>query len=202
MPFSAFDKEKLFFDLKELPSDGQRAFGALCCSRLLPNYLEFQSETRYGDAQPLQKAIELAWSKIEGIAVSAQEVRQLIDSCEAAAPSSEDFQSLRVTSAQDACFAVCCLLDHLIEPDPEKIAQIGAFATDSVDLFIQEVEAMSPADPSLELKILNHDLMQCELGRQISDLTLIKDAVRFESDAKVKLLSLRQGNEKGNLNMN
>ncbi len=44
---------------------------------------------------------------------------------------------------------------------------------DSVDMYVQELEDMDPADPELEEKILAHKLMQEELRRQREDLEFL-----------------------------
>ena len=96
--------------------------------------------------------------------------------CESVAPDSEDCDSLYVSFAQDACFAVCGLLDFLLENKIDKVVQAAAYAIDSVDLFVQEIEGMAPDDPELEQKILTHRLMLRELSQQEKDLAEIEQA--------------------------
>lgn len=105
---------------------------------------------------------------------SLQEIKTASAACESAAPNSDDFSSIYVTAAQDACFSICSLLDFLTEENVNKIVQSAIYATDSVDLYVQEIEEMDPADPQLEKKILMHQLMQRELQQQENDLAAIE----------------------------
>jgi hypothetical protein len=140
----------------------QLAFGASCRERLLPNSSAFQRDTGWGDISPVRRALDFVWSFLYGESIDLDEAEGITAACEAVTPSSDDFESLYVTAAQDACFAVCSLLDCLRQDDVERIVQVATYATDSVDLYVQEVENMAANDPQLERKILAHRLMQRE----------------------------------------
>ena len=108
--------------------------------------------------------------------------------CEECAPDSEDFTSLYTSFAQDAVFAICSLLDFLLDGDVARIVGVARFSTDSVDLIVQEREAMDPRDPLRERKILEHPLMQQELMRQQRDL---RDASQISPSDRGALLAVR-----------
>lgn len=182
MVLPAFNANSLRTRLIKLDSALQLAFGAVCCERLLPNYIAFQSDTGWGDVAPIRKALDFVWLSLESKSLDTQAVKSITESCESVAPDSEDFESLYVSSAQDACFAVCGLLDYLLENDVDKIVQAATYATDSVDLYVQEIENMAPNDPELEQKILNHRLMQRELAQQEKNLADIEQATTLSSD--------------------
>lgn len=182
MVLPAFNANSLRTRLIKLDSALQLAFGAVCCERLLPNYIAFQSDTGWGNVAPIRKALDFVWSSLESKSLDTQAVKSITESCESVAPDSEDFESLYVSSAQDACFAVCGLLDYLLENDVDKIVQAATYATDSVDLYVQEIENMAPNDPELEQKILNHRLMQRELAQQEKNLADIEQATTLSSD--------------------
>lgn len=168
--------------LLALDSGKRLVFGALCCERLLPNYLTFQKEAGWGDFAAVRKALDYVWAHVYGSAQQNAEIVDASSACELAAPSADDFTSLYVTAAQDACFAVCSLLDYVLENDIDKIVQAATYATDSVDLFVQETDGIEPGDPGLEAKILRHPLMQKELERQASDLEAIRLAHAISRD--------------------
>lgn len=76
---------------------------------------------------------------------------------------------------------------------------MATYATDSVDLYVQEIEGMSPVDPLLEQKILMHPLMQRELRQQEDDLTAIESATELnQSFLEGRMLSW-SSEGKGNL---
>ena len=201
MVLPEFNAEFLKERLIKLDSKRQIAFGAICCERLLPNYLAFQKDAGWGDINPIRKALDLVWFYLNGETRNIQEIKDLTDSCESVAPSSDDFESLYVTSAQDACFAVCCLLDYLLENDVGKIVQVATYATDSVDLYVQEIENMAPNDPELEQKILTHQLMQKELTQQEENLKAIEQASALDSNFLAQLKASWNNNKKSNLNL-
>jgi len=196
MMFPAFSKEETLRRLSTLLPIGQRAFGLLCCERMLPNYVAFQAETNGGDSIPLREAMEMAWESIESRADDSR-VRRLSEMCEFVAPNSEQFVSRFTTPAQDACFAICCVLDHILKPDPERIAQVATFATDSIDLYVQEIEAIQPNAPNLEELILAHPLMQRELARQDQDFSNVQVALSDRQSVASRLLALRHMAKRG-----
>ena len=198
MALPAFNSLVLADRLTRLDDLQQLAFGAACCERLLPNYLAFQKESGWGNVGPIRDALNLVWLYLRGQqSTSQQEINNLIVSCEAAAPDSEIYETLFVTSAQDACFAICSLLDYLVKTDPDKIVQVARYATDSVDLYVQEIENMLPNDPELEQRILNHPLMQRELMKQEKDISFIESTNILNASFIEQLRSSNEG--KGNL---
>lgn len=174
MLLSKFNGATLRRRLAKLDSTRQLIFGALCCERLVPNYLAFQADAGWGHVAAVRKGLDLVWASINGLPPNLKDVELATIGCEAAAPTSEVFSSIYVTSAQDACFAICCLLDFLKENDVDKIVQVATYGTDSVDLYVQEIEGMASSDPQLEQKILGHHLMQRELAQQEADLGTIE----------------------------
>jgi len=180
MELKAFDSKATLTRVAQLDANRQLGFGALCAERLLPNYRAFNRESGWGDASPVRAALDFVWRRVFGDAVNQDELRRHVALCEAAAPESGEHASLFATAAQDACFSVCCLLDFMQQNDVGKIVQVATYATDSVDLYVQEIEQMDPADPELESRILNHPLMQRELQQQELDLREIERASSVE----------------------
>src|SRR5262249_7804547 len=146
------------------------AFGASCCERMLPNYEAFVRDVGWGKMTPLREALDTTWEACEGRQAPRAKLGDMLSMCEACAPDSEAFSSLYTSSAQDAVFAVCALLDFLLDGDVANVVRVPRLSTDSVDLIVQEREAMNPRDPLLERRILEHPLMQQELTRQTRDL--------------------------------
>ncbi len=201
MAMPAFNGFTLKERLKKLDSKRQLTFAALCCERLLPNYLTFQQDTGWGDIGPVRQALDCVWAFLHDQAPSSQEIKNAIVSCESVAPNSDDFVSLYVTSAQDACFAVCGLLDYLLENDVDKVVRAATYATDSVDLYVQEIENIAPNDPQLEQKILTHRLMQRELDQQEQDLKAIEQASSLNQEFLAQRKSAWNNNGKSNLDL-
>lgn len=201
MTIPAFNGSALKIRLKELDSERQLTFGALCCERLVPNYLAFQQDAGWGDITSVQKGLDCVWTFLQGQTLSSQDIKNATMYCESATPDSDDFASLYVTSAQDVCFAICALLDYLLENDVDRIVQAATYATDSVDLYVQEIDNIAPTDPQLEQKILTHWLMQRELRQQEEDLRAIECAPSLSQEFFTQRKSSWSDNGKSNLDL-
>jgi len=201
MTLKAFNSENLRKRLEKLNRKQQLAFGVLCCQRLVPNYQAFVYDTGWGDSKFIRIGLEYTWSCLAGNKLNSQEIKSIIDQCESVIPDSDDFDSLFTSFAQDACFAVCGLLDYLSVSDTNKIVQAASYSIDSVDLYVQEIECMSHSDCDLEEKILNHQLMQKELKQQEENLSLIEETEFTSSNLLQKLKESWDNNGKSNLDL-
>ncbi len=161
--------------LDPLDTYQQLAFGAACCERILHNYRTFSTEVGWGETKCLRIALGVVWQGCESERPRKKRVRNLLATCESNVPISEDFDSLYTSSAQDAVFAVCSLLEFFLEMDIRHVVNAARYPTDSIDLIVQERGDLDPQDPELEQKILEHPLMQQELLRQRRDLAATHD---------------------------
>lgn len=180
MAHFTYNKDKTQSQVESLPFCSCVAFGLSCCERLFPNYTAFHHEVNWGDAKLLRKALDGLWEIVEGKEISTDKISGLIGECESTAPDSEDFTSPLVAAAQDACFAICAVLDYVLQKDPERIAQASSFAIDTLDRHVQDLlggdsnsPTLVPVTPGREEKIRLHPLMQRELSRQAADLKLL-----------------------------
>lgn len=89
----------------------------------------------------------------------------------------------------------------MFENDVDKIVQAATYATDSVDLYVQEIENMSPNDPTLEKKILAHHLMQRELAQQEENLKMIEQTPSLSREFLAQLKQSWGNNGKSNLDI-
>jgi uncharacterized protein YjaG (DUF416 family) len=176
----SYSKQEVQRRLEALPSRSRVAFGLSCCERLLPNYVACKQKIKWGDERPLRKTLDELWKHIEGQVLDELTVGQLLAACEVVAPDSDDFSELLTTSAQDACFSICCILEYLLHGDVEQIAQVSSFAIDTLDLYVSALlDGFSTAARAVpysferEERIRLHPLMQRELARQDVDLKLL-----------------------------
>ncbi|WP_437622383.1 DUF416 family protein [Sorangium sp. So ce1151] len=183
-----FSDEQIFKLTSSLAPHQQLAFGAACCERMLPNYQTFMREADWGNVVPLREALDTAWVACDSERIADAQLRDLLSKCEECAPNSESFTSIYTSSAQDAVFAICSLLDFLLDGDVARVVSSARFSIDSVDLVVQEREAMDPRDPLREHKIFTHPLMQQELLRQQRDL---EEARHIAQGDRAALLAFR-----------
>ena len=173
---SSFDQSQLTIALGTLPRLQQLVFGACVCERLILNYAAFSRENDWGNQAVLRAALDWLWALAGGADLPTKEAAKLASDCEAEAPDLDDFDSADAAFAQEACFAICSVLDFLNTADSQSIAQSAQFAVDTVDLYIQELEDMDSDNPGIEEQILQHPLMQRELAAQKLDLQLLQEA--------------------------
>ncbi|WP_437734435.1 DUF416 family protein [Sorangium sp. So ce1335] len=185
---ATFSDERLLEMLSKMAPHQQLAFGAVRCERMLPSYQTFMREVGWRDVAPLREALDAVWVACESERITDAQLGELLSKCEECAPSSENFTSLYTSSAQDAVFAICSLLDFLLDGDVARVVSAARFSIDSVDLIVQEREAMDPRDPLREHKILAHPLMQQELLRQQRDL---EEASQIAPGDRTALLAFR-----------
>lgn len=170
MEESAFDPEHIRTLANKLSREGKLAFALSCSERLYPNYLAFASQSGWGQPQVIRHSLDFGWRVLEGVPVDIDELVRLRRIVREAAPETGDFDSMLVSPALDAA-SVAELLLNIIEADnADDVVQIAALCRDTVDMYVQELENMSPAAPDIEERILKHPLMQQELRRQNNDI--------------------------------
>jgi hypothetical protein len=175
-----YNKQEVQRRLETLPSRSRIAFGLSCCERMFRNYLACKQKINWGNEQPLQMALDELWKHVEGQAIAKPVAKQMYEACEAVAPNSDNFSEMLTTLAQDACFAICCVLEYVAQENPERIAQASSFAIDTLDFYVQELmddfsDSYRAVPKSIERdeQIKLHPLMQRELTRQDADLKLL-----------------------------
>jgi uncharacterized protein YjaG (DUF416 family) len=187
MSLPAFNDDELRKQLKSLDSPRRLAFMASCCQRLLPNYFAFQRQEQWGDIRCLQEALETIWLVLSGTLIDSYRIRQLLEACDQATPDTEDFDSILVSSALDACNSVSASLSYILNPEIDRVVEVGRFATDTVDMYVQEVEGMNPDADDLEAQILGHPLMQRELRKQRQDLADLSHVTLLDAGILARL---------------
>lgn len=115
------------------------------------------------------------------------------DACMAEAPDSEDFETMLVSAALDAAIATVHILEFLELRDREGAIAVAKLARNTVDLVVQELDAMLPNAPDLEERIRTHVLMQNELYWQEKALSEVA------ADVDLGTLEGRWRNVRGSL---
>jgi hypothetical protein len=188
----SFDLNNLVKELDRLPKMHRVAFAASCCERLLPNYYAFSIMDQWGDFDLLRKALDEVWRWLKGDPLSLEHAVNLADKCYAVAPDTEDFSSLFTSSALDAANAIVETLWCCVDGDARRAAEVGSYAVDTIDMYIQVRDSLDPADPMFEEKIQADPLMLEELEKQAADLKALGAINSLTSDF---LDSLRHSSE-------
>lgn len=166
-----FDEDRLKQQLQALTPVQRVRFGLACVQRMLPNYARFAAEIGRAPGNELDAAIHVLQEYSAGAEPNPQTVRAIVADLEQLAPDSDDYDTLHTGPAQDVIFAICGLLDIFAGEDSiDKTALAARYATDSIDLLVQEEQDMSPEDPERERRITESARMQEELRQQQSNI--------------------------------
>lgn len=201
MIIPAFNANALKKRLLSLDSKKRLLFGALCCERLIRNYIPFHEQASWGDVNILEVSLESMWSFLSGNSLDTSKVKKLLDDCIQITPDSDEFEHPLLSVAQDACFAICNLLDYVLTGDTDNILHIATYATDSVDFYIHFVEKVDISNPDREKIILKHPLMQRELAQQENSLRAIENSESSDSELAIHLRHFWDNDGKSNLNL-
>jgi uncharacterized protein len=166
--------DRLEQELEGLPHSHQLAFGASCCERAYPNYVAFFQLARWGGPAILRASLNRVWDFIEGSSGALDDLAELEQKSEAVTPDLDDFSTsdidVQAAAAQEAAFMVRLLLQFCRDRQISHPVSIVTFAHDTIDMYVQVIERLDPADPRLNKKIAQHPLMVQEIRKQQSDL--------------------------------
>src|ERR1041384_7632372 len=149
--------------LRTLPHSHRLAFSAACCERAYPNYVIFFQLSHWGGPAVLRASLNKVWDFVEGASLIFDEISELQQKCESVTPDLDDFSTsdidVQAAAGQEAAFMVNLLLQLCRDNQLSYVLRIVTFARDTIDLYIQAVEKLDPADPQLNRKIYQHPLM-------------------------------------------
>lgn len=182
-----FNEDELKQKLIMLPFWKQLAFLLVVCQRLLPSFRAFSTETGFEGKSDLSDLLMKAWNSLLND-VSSANFSSEEALAESLAPDTEDFNTILVSSALDAAIAISLLMKAFRDQQTDTIIEAVTLACDSVDMYVQELENISPADPDLEERILSHELMQKELKRQREDLEFL---CALDDDASMSMTAVK-----------
>jgi len=167
-----FEPTDLEGRLRALSPEARIAFGALNLERALPNFFGFAADTGAPGGAILRGALAKVWGVLEGVdpAVFAG---MTASACEPYAPNTEDSASVYTSAALDAVTIACNVLEYLESPRTRLLVESASLRCDTIDLFLQHVLPLEVSSPDFEVRLLEHPLMQEELGFQQADLAFL-----------------------------
>lgn len=163
-------------------------FSLLICEKLLPNYVYFSKKYSYGNPSELNNIISILYYNLLK-KIKDPYIDNYIDSVEAITPDTEDYSTILVSFALDACTSILSTLYFLQDKKIENILDVSTYATDTVDMFVQELDDLYVSNPNLELLIEEDSFMQNEIKRQANVIDYLNS---IESVTKRDLEVMRQ----------
>lgn len=148
-------------------------FAGLICERMYPNYIFFSEREQWGDNTLLEEALVINYSCIKNNEIDKKEIKRLIKNLEKISPDLDEFTD-SASYALDACSAFDELLNYLLDNDIEHIYNVSEASTNTVDMFIQELEKYE-SDSDLEHKIATNKYMLAEVNFQKMIISKLKE---------------------------
>jgi uncharacterized protein YjaG (DUF416 family) len=186
--------------LKECDFHKQAAFAYLTCERLYPNYVYFSQNYDFGDPAVLREALDYIYNHLFEQDPDKNKIGAIIQKVEENTPDTEDFSAIFVSSALDACTSILDSLDFLIDKDFSKIQSISAYGTDTIEMYIQEIEKLDfNTDKDFQKKINNHPLMKREVAIQTGIISFLNNKTLDYGD--IQALFDQQNEKRGSLNL-
>lgn len=180
----------------------QAAFAYLTCERLYPNYVYFSQNYDFGNPIVLREAIDYIYDNLFEQNPDKSKIQFLVQKVEENTPDTEDFSVIFVSSALDACTSILDSLDFLIHRDFSKIKSISTYGTDTIDMYIQEIENLDfNTDKEFQNKISNHPLMKREVAIQTGIISFLNNSKALDYGDIQTLLYLQENEKKGSLNL-
>jgi uncharacterized protein YjaG (DUF416 family) len=193
---------KAMTKLKESDFNKQLAFAYLTCERLYPNYVYFSNNFDFGTPQILREAIEFLRVNIFEQSPDKNKIKFLKRRVDKNTPDTEDFTTIFVSSALDACTALSDSLDFLVDKDFTRIENVSTYATDTVSMYVQDLDNLDyNADKNFQQKIESHPLMQREITIQLGIISFLNKRKILDYEDLQTLLNLQENNKKSNLEL-
>jgi uncharacterized protein YjaG (DUF416 family) len=189
--------------LEKLDYRKQLTFAYLTCERLYPNYVFFSEKFSFGNSQVLRAAIDLISDFLLTLDfATVNEIEFHLNEIDINTPFPHNFETILASSALDACTAISETLDFMIDKSVSRLKDISTFATDTVDMYVQESGRLDyNVDPLFEDKILSDPLMQRELSIQKGIISYLIKIDALEAADIGNLLSLQYNDNKSNLDL-
>ena len=159
--------------LKLMDISKQSAFAYLICERLYPNYVDFSNKYGFGEPLILRNAINYLYNNL--FESNLYKINFILKEVDKNTPDTENFQTVMVSPALDACTAIQDCLYFLVDNNFSRIINISTYATDTVSVIIQENENLDfNTDENFQQKIDHHLLMQKEVAIQIGTISYLE----------------------------
>lgn len=184
--------------LQKLDFTKQLTFAYLTCERLYPNYVYFSENFHFGDSSVIRKAIDFLYNSIFEYHFNKKNIEVLIKRIDDVTPDTEDFSTIYVSSALDACTSVRDSLDFLIDKDFSRITYISSYAYDTVDMYVREIENINLSE-NFEQRVAMHPLMKKEILTQQGIVTFLTQSGNIDAGDIDTLLHLQKNEGKSNI---
>ena len=187
--------------LEALDFTKQLTFAYLTCERLFPNYVYFAENFDFGEPTILREAIDFLYLNIFEKNIDKNKIDFFVKKVEKNTPDTEDFSTIFVSSALDVCTCILDSLDFLADKQLSHLKSILSYATDSVDMYVREIENIEASDKDFMKKVNEHPLMKKEISVQQGIIAFLCNTISPDYGDIQTLLHLQDNNNKSNLGL-
>jgi len=188
--------------LKILSFEKQLAFAYLTCERLYPNYLYFSTHYDFGNPLVLKHALDFLHDSFFENQFDNKKIDFSRNEIYRNTPDPGEFATILASSALDACTALRESLAFLKDKKFSRIIDISTFATDSVSMYVENLESLDfNKDKDFRKKIDNHPLVKKEIEIQSKVISILTNIDMLIPENIQTLLNFQHNNKKGSLNL-
>lgn len=133
---------------------------------MLPSIVKFDQDEANQGQHLFEKSIIAVFSFGLGFSADLEEYKILKDEVESFWPDLDESQNDFASYAFDACIAMVEALNFIINTDSAHVINCITAATDTVDMYVQDIIDIDPATPDLNSIIDANPIMIKEVNRQ------------------------------------
>jgi uncharacterized protein YjaG (DUF416 family) len=165
-------------------------FAVLACERMLPSYIHFHNDEKWGSVTALKDTLEFLYTCILNGNIDTRIIDKLKIDVEQNAPDLDEFSSESASYALDTCIAYYETLEYAKTKNNTHLSNVVESLLATIDMFIQEQDDLDPSDIHLEEKISKNKYMMNEIERQNTILSVLSKQELITSELIETLRSL------------
>ncbi len=163
-------------EIESLNRKNKIIYCLLISEKLLPNYKYFSSIYDFGSVKKLEDIINVLYDYVfDKKHLTTEDVDIYLSEIEEITPDTNDFSTILVSFALDACTSVISTLNFIKNNNDNDVLDVACYARDTVDMFIQERDDLNLNNKELEILIDNDVLMTTEKNKQIIIAKYLKE---------------------------
>jgi uncharacterized protein YjaG (DUF416 family) len=165
-------------------------FAILACERMLPSYIHFHNNEKWGSVTVLKDTLAFLYTCTLNGHIDTPIIDKLKFDMEQNAPDLDEFSSPSTSYALDTCITYLEALEYTKTKNDTHLSNVVESLLDTVDMFIQEQDDLDPSDTHLEEKISKNKYMMNEIERQNTILSVLSRQELITSELIETLRSL------------
>ena len=165
-------------------------FAVLACERMLPSYIYFHNDEKWGSVSALKDTLEFLYTFTINGNIDMPIIDKLKIDIEQNTPDLDEFSSESASYAFDTCTTYYETLEYAKTKNNTHLSNVVESLLATVDMFIQEQDDLDPGDIHLEEKISKNKYMMNEIERQNTILSVLSKQELITSELIKTLRSL------------